>query len=135
MKHSLQLSLKLIEVIEQFRLNTGRIAEQHALSSAQLLTLLKLYREDNIVMRDLAHKMHCDASNITGITDKLIAHGLIERKEAPEDRRAKVISLTPRGKAVAESIMPQLPAMSGVSNLSKQDQDLFNQLLQKILKK
>jgi MarR family transcriptional regulator, organic hydroperoxide resistance regulator len=51
-------------------------------------------------MTSLAEALACDASNITGIVDRLESRGLIMRGNASHDRRIKSIFLTPRGNAV-----------------------------------
>ena len=40
-------------------------------------------------MSALAHALHCDNSNVTGIVDRLEAAGLVERRAAEHDRRVK----------------------------------------------
>ena len=51
-------------------------------------------------MSGLAELLFCDASNVTGIADRLEARGLIERRSAGGDRRVKVLALTSAGEVV-----------------------------------
>jgi MarR family transcriptional regulator, transcriptional regulator for hemolysin len=53
--------------------------------------------------KDLAASMSLDGSSVVRLLDNLEAAGLIRRKEG-EDRRAKIITLTPRGKAIADKV-------------------------------
>jgi MarR family transcriptional regulator, transcriptional regulator for hemolysin len=53
--------------------------------------------------KDLAASMSLDGSSVVRLLDNLEAAGLIQRKEG-EDRRAKIIALTPRGKAIADKV-------------------------------
>ena len=48
-------------------------------------------------MSRLAEVLSCDASNVTGLVDRLEARGLVERRPSPEDRRVKVLELTETG--------------------------------------
>src|SRR2546422_724628 len=48
-------------------------------------------------MGELADHLFCDASNVTGIADRLEAKGYIERRAGEGDRRVKVLALTPNG--------------------------------------
>jgi DNA-binding MarR family transcriptional regulator len=48
-------------------------------------------------MRALAGMLHCDASNVTGIVDRLERRGLAARQSDPADRRVKLVQLTPQG--------------------------------------
>ena len=49
-------------------------------------------------MKDLSRRMMVTSGNITGITDQLVAEGLVERTEVEGDRRAYRIRLTPQGR-------------------------------------
>lgn len=53
--------------------------------------------------KDLAASMSLDGSSVVRLLDNLETAGLIQRKEG-EDRRAKIITLTPRGKAIADKV-------------------------------
>ena len=53
--------------------------------------------------KDLAASMSLDGSSVVRLLDNLEAAGLIRRKEG-EDRRAKIIFLTARGKAIADQV-------------------------------
>jgi DNA-binding MarR family transcriptional regulator len=48
-------------------------------------------------MRSLADEWQCDASNATWIVDRLERAGLAERRSRPDDRRVKLVVLTPKG--------------------------------------
>jgi len=49
-------------------------------------------------MGDLSKRMMVTGGNVTGITDQLVAEGLVVRGDNPEDRRAYIVKLTPRGR-------------------------------------
>jgi DNA-binding MarR family transcriptional regulator len=59
-------------------------------------------------MGDLAETLRCDASNITGIVDRLEARGLVERRSAPGDRRVKALAPTVAGLAMRERVLETL---------------------------
>jgi DNA-binding MarR family transcriptional regulator len=48
-------------------------------------------------MGRLAQTLACHASNVTGLVDRLEARGLVQRRLSAEDRRIKVLELTPEG--------------------------------------
>ena len=73
------------------------------LSPPQLFTL-RLLSEAPMSMRDLAKAHRFDASNMTGIADRLEARGLIQRQSAPTDRRVKLLALTASGEELIASI-------------------------------
>src|SRR5579875_3970500 len=53
-------------------------------------------------MGEIAARLYCDASNVTGIVDRLEARGLVWRSAHPTDRRVKQIVLTPEGAQLAD---------------------------------
>jgi DNA-binding MarR family transcriptional regulator len=67
------------------------------LTPAQGRLLHYLDPEHPVPMAELASVNSCDASNITGLVDKLEARGLIARAPDPDDRRVKMIVVTPAG--------------------------------------
>lgn len=48
-------------------------------------------------MRELSRRLMVTGGNVTGLTDKLVAEGLVERGEDPADRRAFTVRLTAEG--------------------------------------
>ncbi len=61
----------------------------------QLLNLIDPERP--LAMNRLAEMLACDASNVTGLVDRLEARGLVQRRPSAEDRRVRVVELTPAG--------------------------------------
>jgi DNA-binding MarR family transcriptional regulator len=54
---------------------------------------------DGLKMNELSRRMMVTGGNITGITDQLVAEGLVERAPVPGDRRAYQIRLTTKGRS------------------------------------
>jgi MarR family transcriptional regulator, organic hydroperoxide resistance regulator len=79
-------------------------------------------------MGDLAETLKCDASNITGIVDRLEARGLVTRGSAPSDRRVKTLAPTPAGlemrQRVREALLrppPEIEALSAADKRALRD--------------
>jgi DNA-binding MarR family transcriptional regulator len=68
------------------------------LPQAHLLRLLQFGPART--MTSIAEALACDASNVTGIVDRLETRGLITRANTEQDRRVKTITLTTHGKEV-----------------------------------
>jgi DNA-binding MarR family transcriptional regulator len=49
-------------------------------------------------MGELSKRMMVTGGNVTGITDQLVAEGLVVREDSPRDRRAYIVKLTPEGR-------------------------------------
>lgn len=58
-----------------------------------------------VPMSRLAEVLSCDASNVTGLVDRLEARGLLARRPSPGDRRVKVLALTPRGVRLRDEML------------------------------
>lgn len=62
---------------------------------------------EGLKMRDLSRLLMVTGGNITGLTDRLVDEGLIERRDDPRDRRAFSVCLTPKGKAQFQEMAAQ----------------------------
>lgn len=92
------------------------------------------YLEQPCAMRSLARAMRCDASNLTGIADRLEERGLAERRLDPRDRRVKLLVLTPAGLKVRTAILaPVTPDVPGLDRLTRAEQDLLADLLWRVV--
>lgn len=84
-------------------------------------------------MGELAGQLHCDASNVTGLADRLEHRGLIERRPSPGDRRVKVLVLTPAGEQLHTSLVERLMTDSPLTRgLAARDQVELLRLLQQL---
>ena len=83
-------------------------------------------------MSALAERVYCDASNVTGMVDRLEARGLLERRDDPRDRRVKRIALTDEGVAVRERVLERLyDPPEAIARLSRADQRALRDLLRR----
>jgi DNA-binding MarR family transcriptional regulator len=74
------------------------------LTAAQGHALRALDPQRPVPMSALADALWCDASNVTGIVDKLESRGLIERQGADHDRRIKQLAVTERGRQLRDQL-------------------------------
>ncbi|MFB9476758.1 MarR family winged helix-turn-helix transcriptional regulator [Nonomuraea salmonea] len=56
-------------------------------------------------MKVMAERLHCNAPNLTFITNQLTERGLVERAVDPYDRRSRVLVLTDRGRQIREELL------------------------------
>jgi MarR family transcriptional regulator, organic hydroperoxide resistance regulator len=75
------------------------------LSFPQAHALRMLDPEEPMPMSALAERLFCDASNVTGIVDRLEARGLVERRSAEGDRRVKALAITAAGVELRGEVM------------------------------
>jgi DNA-binding MarR family transcriptional regulator len=84
------------------------LAQELGLAPTQLHALRLIEPGVEVPMNSLAGKLFCDASNVTGIVDRLEARGLIERRPAEHDRRVKLLVLTAEGDRVRSIAQRQI---------------------------
>ena len=84
------------------------LAQEMGLAPMQLHALRLIEPGDGVPMSSLAGLLFCDASNVTGIVDRLEARGLIERRPSPKDRRVKLLVLTEEGLRLRETAYRQI---------------------------
>jgi DNA-binding MarR family transcriptional regulator len=113
------------------------IGDKYDLTVMQFYALCVLGNDHSVPMNSLSKMLFCDASNVTGIVDRLFARDLIKREENPKDRRVKMITLTPAGAEVCKKIFEDLPnatsPASGVDKLSADKREQLAVLLKEVL--
>jgi DNA-binding MarR family transcriptional regulator len=77
------------------------------LTPVQGLALKLLDPDSPLAMSALADTLACDASNVTGVVDKLEARGLIARQPDDNDRRVKVLVVTAKGRELRGRLLAQ----------------------------
>ena len=75
------------------------------LTPVQGQALRVLDPERPVPMSTLAEALLCDASNVTGIVDKLESRGLIARQGTDHDRRVKHLAVTERGCEIRDKLI------------------------------
>ena len=90
------------------------------LTEPQALLMRRLRQP--ISMGTAAEALHCDASNLTGIVDRLETRGLVERRTLTTDRRVKELVLTDAGHEMLRRLEELVTAAPGLSDLSRDEQ-------------
>ena len=108
----------MIEFFQAQRHHFERAAAAFELTKLQAQALHVLAHEGPRSMSELAETLACDASNVTGLIDRLEARGLVERKSVPSDRRMRMLALTPVGarlhQRLRERIAEPPPALTAL---------------------
>lgn len=104
------------------------------LSPAQWHVLHLIPADEPVPMGRLAETLGCDASNVTGLVDRLEARGLVERRAAAGDRRVKALHLTPAGSRLRAQLLRQIAGGScRLARLSPQDQRTLVRILETLI--
>lgn len=76
-----------------------RLRERFGISLARFDYMAQLFRyRQGLKMRALSRYLMVTGGNVTGLTDKLVAEGLVERHTDPNDGRAFTVQLTAEGR-------------------------------------
>jgi MarR family transcriptional regulator, organic hydroperoxide resistance regulator len=112
------------------RMKVGAALAELGLSFAQAHALRLLDPEEPMPMSALAERLFCDASNVTGIADRLEVRGLVRRQSAEGDRRVKALTITPAGMKLREQVMELMSEPpDAIAALSEADQRALRDIL------
>ena len=128
-----EVSQDLILLLDRIKQHTLALAEERGLTRVQLLALYLIDQHGELAMQQTAGMLHCDASNVTGIVDRLVGQDLILRQENTQDRRVKTLRLTPKGIQLIESVKEALPHLLGCDTLTANERDTLHQLIKKLV--
>ena len=98
-------------LVKFFFAQRGRLPSSDAefdLSPVQCHVLHLIEPGRPLPMGRLASTLSCDASNVTGLVDRLESRGLVRRQPSPRDRRVKVLELTPAGARLRAQLLRQM---------------------------
>ncbi|WP_245689689.1 MarR family winged helix-turn-helix transcriptional regulator [Streptomyces chattanoogensis] len=128
----MQLMDQLAQAAALYYRNFAAVAAERDLTLMQGKMLGLLRRP--MPMRSLADLLACDASNVTGIVDRLAARGLVRREADPSDRRVKRVILTEEGEETVRQIRSELMSnLTGLEGLGEEDRRSFQRLLGQVL--
>ena len=112
------------------RMKVGAELAELGLSFSQAHALRLLDPDEPMPMSALAERLFCDASNVTGIADRLEARGLVRRQSAEGDRRVKALTITPAGVKLREQVMELMnQPPDAIAALSEADQRALRDIL------
>jgi DNA-binding MarR family transcriptional regulator len=108
--------------------------QEFDLSPVQCHVLHLLEPEQPLPMGRLAQTLGCDASNVTGLVDRLEARGLVERQPSGGDRRVKVLRLTPSGCRIRTQLLSRMTTRScRLSQLSPAERRSLVRILERLV--
>jgi DNA-binding MarR family transcriptional regulator len=76
----------------------GLFAKSTGLSMPQFSVMMQLHHRGNCAIGDISERFDITNAAASQLVDKLVQSGFIKREEDPQDRRAKMLNLTDKGK-------------------------------------
>lgn len=115
----------LLRLARIYRRETDRALASHGVSDAQALPVLHIARLGEGVRQGvLADALGVEGPSLVRVLDQICAGGLVERRDDPNDGRAKTLHLTDAGRTLAAVVEAQLDVLRGSLLAGVTDADL-----------
>jgi len=105
---SLDLKRQLIaQLVESSRLLRNYIdgrAKTRGTTRAQWIVLFRLRQQEGLSQVDLAEVLELQPISLVRLLDRLVEHGLLERRPDPKDRRTNRLHLTRVGRRLVDDL-------------------------------
>src|SRR5882672_2778693 len=99
--HAWLVMIKAMQAITRYAL-AG--LEKSGLGDSDFRVLEALLHKGPLPVNVIGPKVNLTPGSISVAVDRLLAKGLVSRAECPDDRRIRIVALTPRGKSVITPI-------------------------------
>ncbi|CAM3567266.1 MarR family transcriptional regulator [Polaromonas hydrogenivorans] len=83
-------------------------AQALSITPVQYAILQSVHNHPNTDQRTLANLVSLDTSTTAGVVDRLEARGLLTRNASPDDRRVRLLTLTPAGEQLLAEAIPRM---------------------------
>ena len=117
------------EIIKRYR----PCLEPLGLTYTQYITLMVLWEERRISVRDLGQKLHLDSGTLTPLLKGLEAKGFLRRFRCTEDERILIVELTDEGAALREKAVAVPQQIAGCVRLEPSEAAELYRLLYKLM--
>jgi len=99
-----QLIAQLVESSRLLRNYIDHRAKGHGSTRAQWIVLFRLREQEGLSQVDLADVLELQPISLVRLLDRLVEHGLLERRHDPRDRRANRLFLTASGRRLVDDL-------------------------------
>ncbi len=104
------------------------------LTYTQYITMMVLWEEDTINVKELGKKLFLDSGTLTPVLKRLEQKKLIERKRDSRDERNLIVSLTKEGEELKDKAVQIPKKMAECVKLDQNDAAELYRILHEILK-
>src|SRR5579871_3427530 len=99
-----QLIAQLVESSRLLRNHIDHRAKERGTTRAQWIVLFRLRQNEGLSQVDLADVLELQPISLVRLLDRLVEHGLLERRHDPKDRRANRLFLTASGRQLVDDL-------------------------------
>lgn len=103
---ALKLWIVLSRAFSAVQEHAERDVARHGLTLAEFAILEVLHHKGPLMLGEVQRLILVSSGGVTYLVDRLVERGLVERRENPDDRRARFAVLTPEGEELIGRIFP-----------------------------
>ena len=101
--YELRILRSLRRIIRAVEMYSKKLASSHKITGPQLVCLLSIMEKEPLTATQIARDVHLSASTVVGVLDRLEEKGLTQRERDKSDRRKVYVTLTDKGRELADS--------------------------------
>lgn len=108
---------------------------EHNVTSVQFALLFAVSQSAGLDQRTVAARLGFDTSTMGAVIDRLEGRGLIRRQVSPDDKRARLLYVTPAGAALLRQVMPAMLRAQErmLEPLSAADRSKFMRMIRQVV--
>jgi len=105
------------------------------LAPAQFMTLIELWREDGLTQAELVARLDVEQATMAATLGRMVRDGLVTREPHPGDRRAHLIRLTDRARALEAPATAAAAAVNAraLAGIAAEKRDELLDLMAKVI--
>ena len=128
---ALKLWVVLARAMSSVQAHLQESVTRHDLTLTEFAILEVLYHKGPLLLGEVQRRILVSSGGVTYLVDRLTQKGLVERRDCPQDRRARYAALTPAGVELIERVFPAHAACieKAVSGLDTEQQRVAIDLL------
>lgn len=104
----IQSMRRFLDIVMHYSMRaSGHFMKARGLSTPQFSLLMQLHHKGTCGMSQISEQFGFTPAAASQLVDKLVQHGLIQREEDPQDRRAKSLNLKDKGRELIQAGIEQ----------------------------
>jgi DNA-binding MarR family transcriptional regulator len=111
------------------------VLKPHGLGRSQWQVMFRVHHAGTLAQKDLQLEMRVEPATLTGIIDVLCAKGWLERLDSAQDKRCRVLRLSPDGEALLAQIPDpyEIVETRMLAGVSAAERDLVESTLERMI--
>lgn len=130
-----QVLICLRRIMQAISLHSCSLVKQVGLTGPQLIFLKTLDKSGEASAGEIAKAISLSQATVTGILERLVKRGLVNRQRSTSDKRRVLIRITPEGEKILANAPPLMQAsfLEQLNHLEQWEQTMILSALQRIV--